>query len=237
MHKMLNGWLGEKATSIGLRNVLDNSIYCLVENVILPVPNGTTQIDLIVCSVFGIFVVEVKNFNGLIHGDANAAQWFHFSSGGFHAFRNPLRQNYGHVKAMAEFLNLPESAFVPAVFFVGNSAFANSMPSNVLSSGVAGYIESFQSRRLTDPQAVEAARRLRENKANFFRTRQHVADLHQRLEDAERCPVCHVGRVMMRTSSRDGRQFWGCSNFPSCQFTRSLTTPFPQERLLKPVAR
>ena len=63
------------------------------------------QIDHVVMSKFGIFVIEAKNIDGWIFGDEKSAKWTVVKPGRKHQMQNPLRQNLRHTKAIAEFLN------------------------------------------------------------------------------------------------------------------------------------
>lgn len=58
------GIFGEFIINVFAKWKLDNDIYYLIKNVILPTEDGTTQIDHIIVSVFGVFVVETKNLRG-----------------------------------------------------------------------------------------------------------------------------------------------------------------------------
>jgi hypothetical protein len=68
----------------------------------LLVPNsksrtGYSQIDHLVISPYGLFVIETKNYSGEIKGKRDDKNWL--VNNRFKMF-NPLRQNYGHVKAI-----------------------------------------------------------------------------------------------------------------------------------------
>ncbi|MFA0570919.1 nuclease-related domain-containing protein, partial [Vibrio gallaecicus] len=54
---------------------LPASDYTLIKDVTLPTEEGTTQIDHVVVSKFGIFVVETKNMKGWIFGSKSQKQW------------------------------------------------------------------------------------------------------------------------------------------------------------------
>jgi hypothetical protein len=58
---------------------------------------GYSQIDHLVISPYGLFVIETKNYSGEIKGKRNDKNWL--VNNRFKMF-NPLRQNYGHVKAI-----------------------------------------------------------------------------------------------------------------------------------------
>jgi hypothetical protein len=231
----LEGWIGEKAAGWALNRSLDASTYKRVDNVIIPTGRGagTSQIDHTIVSRYGIFVVEIKNYKGQIYGQHKAPQWLQVVNGGRRWFPNPIRQNYGHVTALAEFLGYPEPVFQPVVFFIGDSVFKTAMPPNVLSSGLVDYILARRLVRLREEQVHEAVSRLAPYRADLGRSREHVRNVQRHLANAERCPRCHSGRLVVRKAKNDGRQFWGCTNFPACRFTRSFADPFPQKRLLK----
>ena len=42
--------------------------------------------------------------------------------------------------------------------------------------------------------------------------------------DPRECPVCHVGRLHLKTA-RSGGAFIGCTNYPECRFTRPISSP------------
>ena len=63
------GWVGEAQGSLAAKIRLDSQIYRSIKNVTIPTANGTTQIDHVIVSKYGIFVVETKNIKGWIYGD------------------------------------------------------------------------------------------------------------------------------------------------------------------------
>ena len=110
-------------------------------SVIVPARNGTTQIDHVVVSPYGIFVVETKNYKGWIFGSADQAQWTQSIYGKKNRFQNPLRQNYRHIKCLSDYLDLPEDRFHSVVFFIGDCKLKTDLPANVMTSGLSGYIK------------------------------------------------------------------------------------------------
>lgn len=70
-------------TNIASKIALDKEIYHRINNVTLPKNNGmTTQIDHIIVSVFGIFVIETKNYKGWIFGNEKQEKWTQVIKGG-----------------------------------------------------------------------------------------------------------------------------------------------------------
>jgi restriction system protein len=69
------GCVGEMQGTLAAKIRLDPQVYRSINNVTIPAANGTTQIDRVIVSKYGIFVVETKNIKGWIYGDENKAQW------------------------------------------------------------------------------------------------------------------------------------------------------------------
>ena len=114
------------------------TIYRRYHDVTLPTVNGTTQIDHVFVSVFGVFVVETKNMGGWIFGSGQNREWTQvFPGGKNHKFQNPLHQNYGHVRAMEDALagiGLPRRSVKSVVVFVGDAELKRERPQNVTMS-------------------------------------------------------------------------------------------------------
>ncbi|RDW17494.1 NERD nuclease [Oceanobacillus arenosus] len=64
--------------------------------------SGFSQIDHILISPFGIFVIETKNYKGTIYGGKNRKEW---SVNGKFKMMNPFTQNYGHIKVLKSMID------------------------------------------------------------------------------------------------------------------------------------
>jgi hypothetical protein len=117
------GVFGEALVKFAARLRLPSDTYHSFHNVTLPTPDGTTQIDHVFVSRFGIFVVETKNMKGWIFGHEDQAEWAQKIFRHSFKFQNPLRQNYKHARALQSALDLPLKAFHSVVVFVGSSTF------------------------------------------------------------------------------------------------------------------
>lgn len=126
------GARGERAVHGLLRQSLHPSEYAILRDVTLPYEGGTTQIDHVVVSRFGIFVIETKNLSGWIYGSEWDSHWTQ-SFGHFRVeFQNPLRQNHAHLRALQALLGLRATKFHSLVVFTGKSEFKREMPLNVV---------------------------------------------------------------------------------------------------------
>jgi len=64
------GFAGEMLVHIYAKIHLSRDKYHVLRNVTLPTADGTTQIDHIIVSEYGVFVIETKNMKGWIFGGA-----------------------------------------------------------------------------------------------------------------------------------------------------------------------
>jgi restriction system protein len=227
--RWFKGWRGEAFVKFAARLRLPAETYQPLHNVTLPSPDGTTQIDHIFVSRFGIFVVETKNMKGWIFGGEGQAQWTQTIFKTSFKFQNPLRQNYKHVKAVQATLDVPPNTIRSVVVFVGASTFKSAMPRNVTKGrGYITYIKSFRDPILSDSQVQRAVSTIQTARLKPTRQthRQHVQQLKTRADpSAERkCPKCG-SRMIVRTAKRGssaGNQFWGCSAYPKCRLVQDL---------------
>ncbi len=178
------GWSGEKMINRGLRK-LDPTQYQLFHDLYLPHPSetGTTQIDHVVVSPFGIFVIETKNYRGWIFGSEKQREWTQQIYRKKNRFQNPLHQNKLHVKALMQFLSLPEDHFLPVVIFIGDAEFKTEMPENVLNRGLIDWIKKHNAVRIDSAIIQRACSRLDELNRNTDRrkaAREHLAALKER---------------------------------------------------------
>lgn len=68
-----------------------------------------TEIDLIMITEKGFYVIESKNYGGWIFGDEKQKQWTQvFSPRKKYRFYNPIRQNAGHIRALGQLLEIED---------------------------------------------------------------------------------------------------------------------------------
>jgi len=87
-------------------DMVNPASVCRFDHLILPSKNGTTQIDHLIVSGFGLFSVETKNKKGWIFGSENQQKSTQVLYGNSYAFQNPLRQTFRKKKILSEFLVL-----------------------------------------------------------------------------------------------------------------------------------
>lgn len=153
----VKGKLGELYVSKGLRKKLPNNQYSMINDVTLPLDDGgTTQVDHIVVSPFGVFVIETKNMKGWIFGNEKQAKWTQTIYRTKHSFQNPIRQNYKHTQTLAQLLNLRAELFHSVIIFTPNAELKTNMPQNVGHlKGMIAFIMSFKASLIKPNEQLE----------------------------------------------------------------------------------
>ena len=117
------GAQGEKQVARHLR-WLSKKQYIVLSDLMLLQGRRLTQIDHVVVSVYGIFVIETKNYHGTITGTERKEFWTQERHGKRYNFRSPFRQNYAHIRALMQLLGLDEDCFFSIAAFADDAVLA-----------------------------------------------------------------------------------------------------------------
>lgn len=222
------GKVGEKVVA-GKLDHLPKDQYRVLNNVTIPTPKGSSQTDHLVVSVYGIFVIETKNYNGWIYGGEHAEYWTQNIYGNKYRLYNPILQNAGHVRALRRVLKDHEPLpIMPIVAFSEKADIKVKVEEAcvVYWSQIRKVINQFEEKRLTWSQvnaicdAVQTARIEPSRETD----KQHLKDISSAREQkynaiaSGRCPRCGGNLVLRR--GKYG-QFYGCSNYPQCKYTHT----------------
>lgn len=222
------GWTGEIKTRFVTSLFLDAE-YKVFNNVIIRTERGSTQIDHVIVSPYGLFAVETKDKTGWIFGDANQPQWTEVIFKKRYPFENPLRQNYAHTKSLSEYLGIDHEKIHSLVVFWGDCEFRTPMPDNVCKGGIFNsklrdYIQG-KKQLLLSPEMIDSVcSKLKSAKkeSGFFGSLRHIGDVKERYNSTTKCPKCG-GDLVKRVATkgeRKGIAFLGCSNYPRCKYVR-----------------
>ena len=234
-------WLGSakqkgKRGEMRVFNILTQGLpdgYIILNDIYLPsVGDTTAQIDHIVVSQYGIFVIETKNYSGLIFTDARGAEWAQSLHGPKRPFEdNPIRQNDSHICAIAECLGISKNYLHGVVAFTEKCTFKTPRPDCVVyTAGLVDYIRSFNRVQIDPAQVPAIAKAIAECSGSVSKERKanHVANL-KKSHSATRtgvtpvCPYCG-GRMVLRTRKKDGAKFYGCVSYPACHGIVNITS-------------
>lgn len=81
--------------------------YARVKDVMLQRGDRTSQIDNLLITRHGIFVIESKNYSGVIQGRERSPRWQQIHPSGRYKpreFYNPIWQNEGHIRALKQLI-------------------------------------------------------------------------------------------------------------------------------------
>ena len=211
--------------------------YITLNDILLPTNYGTTQIDHIVVSPYGIFVIETKNYKGWIFGHENSEEWKQSLLGkkrflGWtseqHKLRNPIRQNAAHVRAVKAILKeIGDFAIIPIVVFSNSAELKTTTPNHIVINwcNLRSAIKSYEYRCISDADVQRIVSKIsstniitegsRETHANNIQTvlyKKNIAIANGI------CPKC--GSKLVERHGKYG-EFLGCSNYPQCKFTQN----------------
>ena len=189
----MQGAIGEGAVAGTLRRAALDSLH----DVIVPDGRGgLTQIDHLLLSRQGIVVVETKSFSGRIYGRARDKYWTQrFKKGRSARIANPLRQNYGHIKAVEAIVG-DRAPVVGRVVIAGPSEWPKGMPEGVVRKrALARELRSGGSNEAAPAEWAAAWSALKQQACTDKAARQaHLAQLRER-HGRDLRPV--VGAVIM----------------------------------------
>lgn len=225
------GLIGEALLNLAIKIRLDKKKYQLLHDVTLQTEDGTTQIDHIIVSQYGVFVIETKNMKGWIFGSEHQKFWTQNIYKQKHTFQNPLHQNHRHTKTLEKLLNIDISKMFSVVVFVGDATFKTKMPDNVVyPRGLFRLIDSHKEIFFTPREMWRIVEDIEDGRlSKGFRTHgEHVENvktsLHEKKKqsDALICRRCGSSLVLRvaKKGAHAGNEFYGCSSYPRCKFTK-----------------
>ena len=219
-YKKIIGMFGEYWVKKELKKLPND--YLIINNVMFKTKDGHThQIDHIVVSKYGIFVIETKQYDGYIKGNDYDKKWeVHIENKKF-LINNPVHQNYGHIQALKELLCVDD------VYLISIVCIPSTAKTDISSRVVVGIsylldrILAFKKEVLPEYMNYYI---LINNSNIKDRTerRKHIKYAKNKKREKEKnnknkCPKCGGNLV-----PREGKygSFIGCSNYPRCKYTQ-----------------
>ena len=163
------GDFGEKMVSSYLEE-LPYENYRVYNDLLIRDGKYTTQVDHVIISRYGVFVLETKNIHGKVYGSGNAEFWKQYlPDTGYkrygytqeHQLRNPIWQNDGHIKTLRRLVFGDDVPIYGIVVFPSGTAIKVTSESPVMTMGlVIPYIKGFRKEVLSSDQMGFYRRRL-----------------------------------------------------------------------------
>lgn len=220
----IKGMIGEKSVARKLEKLPENE-YVILNDILLKTDRGTTQIDHVVLSVYGIFVIETKNYKGWITGNEKGEYWTQNIYGNKHQFKNPIRQNYGHQKALEALFDEPVR-FIPIVAFSTEADLKVHIEKEhvIYIKNIVKCIKQLSVDKCYDMDQVRVMKQVieknqlkekQERKDHITNTRKNIKLTNEKIK-GNICPRC--GGTLVLRKGKYGT-FYGCSNYPKCRYT------------------
>lgn len=218
------GEKGENVVAEILGDTVKGEQYVINDLLFKNESGQSCQIDHIFVNRSGIWVIETKNYAGSIYGQENHREWAQVLAYGnqVNKFYNPIKQNATHIYHLSKYLKA-KNIFRNIVVFLSRADISNIISDNVYS------IDELQSIKdqVTDiTLSVEKMeyyyKRLLDLKNNPTISKyEHIENIHKKQEQLRQglCPRCG-GKLVLR-NGKNG-QFYGCSNYPNCKFTKDI---------------
>lgn len=220
----IKGYIGEKKVAFILSS-LDDLKYKVINDVVLNINGRTSQIDHLVISKYGIFVIETKNYNGWILGGENSEYWTQFVYKRKLKFYNPIFQNAGHIKALKSCLNdFPNTNYFSIIVFTSSAEIKVHTTAEIIYSvDLIDTIYKYTDANISDNERDIIFQRINKlNSVDIFDRDKHIQFINQRIQkrasliNENSCPRC--GSNLINRNGKFG-SFLGCSSYPKCKFT------------------
>ncbi len=221
----IKGIIGEKTVSSVLY-FLRKSDYKVINNVVLKRGEVTAQIDHVVISSFGIFVIETKNYKGWIVGHENSEHWTQVIYKYKSKFYNPIFQNAGHIRALKSCLKEYSGLeYVSVIVFPTKAEIKIDTRVDVINVyRLLRTIKKYSTINLSEDDKKNIFERINaSNVIDSFDKREHINSIKRRIRNREKrikenkCPRC--GNNLVERKGQFG-SFFGCKSYPKCKFTK-----------------
>lgn len=224
----IKGIIGEKSIS-SILYFLDKSKYKVINNIVLKTGETTSQIDHLIISDFGIFVIETKNYKGWIFGYENSEYWTQIIYKRKEKLYNPIKQNLGHIKALKNCLNeYPFIEYKSIIVFTSKAEIKVNTKTDVVNSlRLLATIKKHSAVILTETEKENIFKKINTlNLIDTYDKKQHIKSIKKRVQKLEnsirenKCPQC--GNNLILRKGKFG-EFLACKSYPQCKFTRNYS--------------
>ena len=210
----------------------------VMHDVLIDGNNGyTSQIDVIMIGSKGVYVVEVKTFEGAkIYGNGKNSNWYYYRGGHKCEIYSPIKQNQKHIeylkKLLADFGDIPFYSVVTMIcddFKVENINIDPQHPDTMVCSSLPSMMKGMQILTKDRPDVFGAedkqavfnciSSNQHKGKASRAEHKENVKKYKEKIEEMKKdkiCPYCKVALVLRKGKFGD---FYGCSNYPKCRYT------------------
>lgn len=172
------GFIGELKLRLAMFFLLGGR-YKVFSNVTILLPdNKTSQIDHVVVSRHGVFVIETKNYKGEITINERTGYWTQSFSRNSYDFYSPIKQNEGHISALKYILKTKQSPFFNIVCFVGEATFTNAQLPEGVATNIRQAIRIIRGHKKKVMKSAQAGELIENIKRRRMKNNRRTRKLH-----------------------------------------------------------
>ncbi len=180
------------------------------------------RIDHIYINEYGVWVIKNCEYKGELFGRRQDKTWIQRQGDERLAVENPVRENAARIAHLSRYLNR-EGIFHNIVCLVNGANISEVKAGNLYRVATMSALK----RQKTDIHLTESEiRLLYEELQKFTRSSIVLEEIEEGADEAELkivdlsiCPICG-GRMVLRQGKYG--EFYGCSGFPDCRYTRDI---------------
>ena len=213
------GFAGEFWVRLELRKLPKE--YLVINNLMVEYNSKTCQIDHLVISKYGIFIIETKQYNGYIKGNDYDLNWEQRFKKKIYHIHNPIHQNYGHLQMLKQVTGIDESLFIPLVCISSRARVNVKSKKVVLLNDLIDTILNYNEEKILYYKEIYEyintinIREKKKRKEHIIETKKIVTQ--KKNNNINKCPKC--GGILVERMSKYGK-FIGCSNYPKCKYIK-----------------
>ena len=213
---------GERRVASKLGKTKNGKKYMINNLVIRTSHESTIQIDHIFINCNGIWVIETKNYAGMINGNDFWENWTQTLAYGKvkNKFFNPVKQNEIHIRVLRHYLGEDAPLNNIVVFADPNTEMKYVESKNaVLISRLKNTVWKPNNLNLSVEKMEHYYSILIDLKKQAPADKEHTKNMKKRgsRERKGLCPRC--GGELVEKEGEYGK-FLGCSNYPNCKYTK-----------------
>ena len=222
----IKGYIGEKSVA-AILSFLPSDKYKIINDALIKSNDRTIQIDHLVISVYGIFVIETKNYKGWITGSDDSEGGTGEGGGEEEGGYNPIRQNKAHISALSKQLGLSFNKFIPIIVFSNRADLkVNTVHNVIYTTQINRVIKAYSDIKFSEDDIQKLC-----NKISLLNIvspkvrKQHILEVQNTIATKQHliqqgiCPRC--GHSLILRNGKYG-DFYGCSSYPKCKFIQPI---------------
>lgn len=200
-------------------NSLPSDKYKLLSNILIKTKYTTFNIEYVLVSIYGIFVINIKDCKGEIVGSENDEYWINNINNRTKFLKNPVIESNEYIEALMHKLEVSDSElFIPIIAFSNNCDLrASSTYRIVRVNQIKRAIQKNMKIRLSCYDMILFVNKLRSKNNTIEKVEKDIKleIIKENKKDIDICPKCGADLISRKGESSAYKE---CSNYPECKY-------------------